>query len=198
MPNIIQFGGGGGGAKIGVTLNEDGTQNVLLSDNGTVLDLAAGTADATATNEDVLDGKTFYAGGVKKTGSFVVAPDKVLLWENPNPAATVFEGKSIPVEGTNFTHYIIECKFENGVPSTLDWPTTYTVINKYGEAVTGQLGGACIANSFAKGYFPAMRYITAANDTTVTFSYGLYNSSTSNNRCIPIRIYGTNNFDLNT
>lgn len=54
---------GGGGAKIGITLNEDGTQNLFLTDNNTVLDLLVGTEDATATSSDVVSGKTFYAQG---------------------------------------------------------------------------------------------------------------------------------------
>lgn len=52
---------GGGGAKIGVTLSEDDTQNLFITDNNTVLNLLVGTEDATATPADVISGKTFYA-----------------------------------------------------------------------------------------------------------------------------------------
>lgn len=58
-----------GGAKLAATYNEDGTQNLIIADNGTVLDLVSLTADADATAEDVAEGKIFYAQGYRRIGT---------------------------------------------------------------------------------------------------------------------------------
>ena len=101
---------GGGGAKIGVTLNEDGTQNLFLTDNNTVLNLLAGTEDATATPADVASGKTFYAQGQKKTGTATMEPavtEPVLLWTNTNPNAE-FAAQTLQLDMSNYGGALIE------------------------------------------------------------------------------------------
>lgn len=95
---------GGGGAKIGVTLNEDDTQNLFITDNNTVLNLLVGTEDATATSSDVVSGKTFYAQGQKKTGTGI---NPVLLWTNENPTSD-YSGGEISVD--IYPAYIVEVK----------------------------------------------------------------------------------------
>lgn len=96
---------GGGGAKIGVTLNEDDTQNLFITDNNTVLNLLVGTEDATATPADVASGKTFYAQGQKKTGAAVTEP--VLLWTNTNPNAE-FTPQTIALDMSGYGGALIE------------------------------------------------------------------------------------------
>lgn len=100
---------GGGGAKIGVTLNEDDTQNLFITDNNTVLNLLVGTEDATATPADVASGKTFYARGEKKTGT-AVSYEPVLLWTNPSPTES-FAKQTITLNGDGYTGYIVEAKY---------------------------------------------------------------------------------------
>lgn len=192
MPNIIQFGGGGG-AKIGVTLNEDGTQNVLLSDNGTALDLAAGTADATATAADVLQGKTFYAGGVKKTGTFVV-PDNnpVLLWENPNPAAA-FNPQKIALDLSEYSKVIISAVYIISNPSAIFAPIIVDKTNAE-AATTGNPALVCgtVPSVDAYGISPLVGRAVAVFNDGVKFYTGKSSSSGTpdNGVCIPYRIWG--------
>ena len=63
--------GGGGGTTVASTPNEDGTQNLIISDDGSVIDLQALTADANATAADIAADKTAYVDGIKVTGEMV-------------------------------------------------------------------------------------------------------------------------------
>ena len=181
----------GGGATIGVTLNEDGTQNVLLSDNGTALDLAAGTADATATNEDVLEGKTFYSGGVKKTGTFVV-PGPVLLWENPNPGA-VFNPQKIALDLSEYSKVIISAVFSTGSPDVISAPIIVDKTNAE-AANTGNPALVCgtVPSVDAYGISPLVGRAVAVFNDGVKFYVGKQSSSgtANNSACVPYRIWG--------
>lgn len=201
MPNIIQFGGGGG-AKIGVTLNEDGTQNVLLSDNGTVLDLAAGTADATATAADVLQGKTFYSGGVKKTGTFVV-PGPVLLWTNPDTSVD-FPAQTVELDLSEYSGILVNA-FNEKTAASQTYPgdglsaPQYFVKGKeypYTAQPDKRNGLACVRSNLG-GVYPnplnSAQYVRgiAITDSGVTFTKAVYpNNASSNYVCIPYRIWG--------
>ena len=201
MPNIIQFGGGGG-AKIGVTLNEDGTQNVLLSDNGTVLDLAAGTADATATNEDVLEGKTFYAGGLKKTGTFVV-PGPVLLWTNPDPSVA-FPAQTISLDLSEYSGILVNAFNAKTAASQtfpgdgLSAPQYFEKGKEYpSETQPNKRNGLACIRSNTGGVYPnpmnSAQYVRgiAVTDTGVTFTKAIYpNNASGNDACVPYRIWG--------
>lgn len=161
-----------GGAKIGVTLNDDGTQNILITDNGSVLDLAAGTADATATAADVMSGKTFYAEGVKKTGTLTYSAfDPVLLWTNASPTST-FTAQTISVDGAGYSSYMIELRDQTTTEVYGVW-----VIDKAIGRYTMYFNG------------PRSRGITSMSDTDIVFSQGKY-STNNNTVCIPQRIWG--------
>lgn len=98
------------GAQLAVTLNEDGTQNLSILDDGKVFDLPALTDDADATPEDVAEGKVFYAKGYRRVGEFVPeTPVPVLLWTNENRSSNGgFAAQTVTVAGDEYDAYLIQ------------------------------------------------------------------------------------------
>lgn len=73
---LLKSGSGSGtGSTIGVTYNEDGTQNIIIGDNGNIVDLAALTADADATTNDIANGKIAYINGQRVIGTVIDAEE---------------------------------------------------------------------------------------------------------------------------
>ena len=176
---------GGGGAKIGVTLNEDGTQNLFLTDNNTVLNLLVGTEDATATPADVVNGKTFYAQGQKKTGTAATGP--VLLWTNENPTLA-FAAQTLTFAG-EWPAFLVEAKYYNS--STINPCITYLVPVAPVAVIAGGSGPT--------DYVAASRQIVAVTTNSIQFgsSYlsGAYAQPTGV-YLVPTRIWGVK-FTLN-
>lgn len=170
---------GGGGAKIGVTLNEDGTQNLFLTDNNTVLDLLVGTEDATATPADVASGKTFYAQGQKKTGSAVTEP--VLLWTNESPTSA-FKAQTLTFAG-EWSAFLVEAKPTN---SSSKAPNVTYLDVATPPAVIAVGGGPT-------DYLAWSRQIVAVTMNSIQFgsSYasGAY-AQPGGYYCVPTRIWG--------
>lgn len=183
MANIVRLGGGsGGGAKIGVTLNDDGTQNLFITETGDLPDLAAITADADAEAEDVLYGKTFYSMGVKKVGSLTLKAD--LLWENPDQTVS-FAEQDVVVDGDPFSAYLVEGKGYYNAELT----TGITMIPKDG---TPKAMSAIKVNGTAI----SVRYVSA-NGNTISFGSGGTvtpgsSQAPGDTNCIPTRIWGVN------
>ena len=176
---------GGGGAKIGVTLNEDGTQNLFLTDNNTVLNLLAGTEDATATSADVASGKTFYAQGQKKTGTATMEP--ALLWTNPSPTKA-FAAQTLTFSG-EWSAFLVEAKYTNS--SSITPCITYLDPVAPVAVIAGGSGPT--------GYSAASRQIVAVTTSSIQFgsSYrsGAYAEPTGE-FLVPTRIWGVK-FTLN-
>lgn len=165
-----------GGAKIGVTLNDDGTQNLYITDNGSVLDLATGTADATATAADVMSGKTFYAEGVKKTGTLTASAfDPVLLWTNASPTSN-FNAQTLSLSGQQYSAYVIEIQSTTNNSNML--VKTYLPFG-----FTGRVYASTVAAFFN-------RDITSVSSTGITFGYGYQGNASGNDYGIPTRIWG--------
>lgn len=170
---------GGGGAKIGVTLNEDGTQNLFLTDNNTVLDLLVGTEDATATPADVASGKTFYAQGQKKTGTAVTEP--VLLWTNESPTSE-FKAQTLTFAG-EWSAFLVEVKYTNS--STKTPSVAYLDVATPPNVIAGGSGPS--------DYIAVSRQIVAVTANSVKFGSS-YASAAYNQPegyyCVPTRIWG--------
>lgn len=173
-------GGTRANAKIASILNEDGTQNLIITDSGTVLDLESLTSDATATEEDVANGKTFYTNGIKKTGTSS-ASDPVLLWTNPDPTKE-FAAQTITV--TEYPTYIIHYRSHHytGINITNRDVPVWSYLNSKmsGVAVTYPYTGSSSGN--------ASRTATYTNGN-ITFSAGSGVNS-PNYYMIPEEIYG--------
>ena len=171
---------GGGGAKIGVTLNEDDTQNLFITDNNTVLNLLVGTEDATATSADVASGKTFYAQGRKKTGT-AVSYEPVLLWTNPDRTKT-FAAKTLTVE-SGYSAYLIEI-----------WPWTNSLSSASLEITYVPFGTNRTAYG---GRASNYREISEAIDGSIVFGNGhSAGQDASGKWAVPTRIWGVK-FTLN-
>lgn len=179
MANIMRFGGGVGGAKLGVTLNEDGTQNLFITDNNTALDLLVATADATATPADVASGKTFYAQGEKKTGTAVMEP--VLLWTNPSPTSA-FKSQTLTFAG-EWSAFLVEVKYTNSSKKTPS--VAYLDVATPPDVIAGGSGPA--------DYIAVSRQIIAVTTNSIEFgsSYAsaAYNQPVTTH-CVPTRIWG--------
>lgn len=173
MANIMRIGGGAGGAKLGVTLNEDGTQNLFITDNNTALDLLVGTEDATATPADVASGKTFYAQGQKKTGTAVTEP--VLLWTNPDRTKE-FGTKTLTV-ASGYSAYLIEIWPWINSTSKDSLTITYVPFGTNGTAYGGR----------SSNY----REISEATDGSIVFGNGhSAGQDASGKWAVPTRIWG--------
>lgn len=176
---------GGGGAKIGVTLNEDGTQNLFLTDNNTVLDLLVGTEDATATPADVASGKTFYAQGQKKTGTAVTEP--VLLWTNANPNAE-FAPQTIALDMSSYGGALIETgSMQAGV--NVDKSINYVRKQSGYQAIGSVRAGHDTTSGYSSGHSYGSRDVIVS-DTGMQFMDGYNNNNKVNGGMIPTRIWG--------
>lgn len=165
---------GGGGAKIGVTLNEDDTQNLFITDNNTVLNLLVGTEDATATPADVISGKTFYAQGQKKNGT-AVSYEPVLLWTNPDRTKT-FAAQTLTV-ASGYSAYLIEIWPWINSTSVDLLTITYVPLGTNGTAYGGR----------ASNY----REISEAADGSIVFGNGhSAGQNASGKWAVPTRIWG--------
>lgn len=180
MANIMRLGGGGGGAQLAVTLNEDGTQNLFITENGDLPDLAAVTVDADANAEDVLYGKTFYAMGVKKVGSLDPAP--ALLWTNESPTSNFQHDQTISLP-VGYSGYIVEIRASTGNDKT---GTGFVRVGERNKAVCVDANGNSAAGDVT------YRFIVAARESDIVFGYGGLNSSSSDGYGIPTRIWGVN------
>lgn len=182
---------GGGGAKIGVTLNEDDTQNLFITDNNTVLNLLVGTEDATATPADVASGKTFYAQGQKKTGAAVTEP--VLLWTNTNPNAE-FAPQTIALDMSGYGGALIET---GSLQASINVDKSINYVRKQSgyQAIGSVRAGQDITSGYSSGHSYGSRDVIVS-DTGMQF----LNAYTSNNKVnayvIPTRIWGVK-FTLN-
>lgn len=177
---------GGGGAKIGVTLNEDGTQNLFLTDNNTVLDLLVGTEDATAAPADVASGKTFYAQGQKKTGTAVTEP--VLLWTNPSPNAE-FAPQTIALDMSSYGSALIET---GSLQMSINVDKFINYVRKQDgyQGLGSVRAGNSSSGSYSRGTAYGMRDVIVS-DTGLQFMDGYYyNGTKSNGYIIPTRIWG--------
>lgn len=187
MPNIMRLGGGGGGAKLATVLNEDGTQNLLISDNGTVFDLASLTADADAAAEDVASGKVFYAQGKRLVGA--ANNDPVLLWENPNPTSK-FAAQTVTINYSEYNALLIENVNLHGEGSRVYVVGLYFL----SETVAQYLLNKNDLSSYGLVGLAA-REVTFTNGNTVTFSDSNFfqtsgSGASSENYAIPTRIWG--------
>ena len=189
---------GGGGAKIGVTLNEDGTQNLFLTDNNTVLNLLTGTEDATATPADVASGKTFYAQGQKKMGT-AVSYEPVLLWSQAYTNGMSWGAQTISLNN-GFNAYLVELSFglyNSEVYSSkkaidyLEFGTWADSFHSYKALCAADIssGSNRVSNS---------RVVLSCKDGEIQFGRGLKGSKNSyDDHCaIPTRIWGVK-FTLN-
>lgn len=177
---------GGGGAKIGITLNEDGTQNLFLTDNNTVLNLLVGTEDATATPADVVSGKTFYAWGQKKTGTAVTAP--TLLWTNSNPNAE-FTSQTVALDMSGYGGALIET---GSLQANINVDKFINYVRKQDgyQGLGSVRPGNDTSTSYSRGTTYGMRDVIVS-DTGLQFMDGYYyNGTKSNNFVIPTRIWG--------
>lgn len=191
MANIMRFGGGVGGAKLGVTLNEDGTQNLFITDNNTALDLLVATADATATPADVASGKTFYAQGEKKTGTAVTEP--VLLWTNANPNAE-FAPQTIALDMSSYGGALIETgSMQAGV--NVDKSINYVRKQSGYQAIGSVRAGSDTTSGYSSGHSYGSRDVIVS-DTGMQFMNGYINNNKTNGGMIPTRIWGVK-FTLN-
>lgn len=183
---------GGGGAKIGVTLNEDGTQNLFLTDNNTVLNLLTGTEDATATPADVASGKTFYAQGQKKTGTATMEP--VLLWTNTNPNAE-FAAQTLQLDMSSYGSALIET---GSLQSDINVDKFINYVRKQNgyQGLGSVRPGNGTSTSYSCGTTYGMRDVIVS-DTGLQFMDGYYYNGTKSNKfVIPTRIWGVK-FTLN-
>lgn len=185
MANIMRIGGGAGGAKLGVTLNEDGTQNLFITDNNTALDLLVGTEDATATPADVESGKTFYAQGQKKTGTAVTEP--VLLWTNANPNAE-FAPQTIALDMSSYGGALIETgSMQSGV--NVDKSINYVRKQSGYQAIGSVRAGHDTTSGYSSGHSYGSRDVIVS-DTGMQFMNGYNNNNKVNGGMIPTRIWG--------
>lgn len=182
---------GGGGAKIGVTLNEDGTQNLFLTDNNTVLNLLAGTEDATATSADVASGKTFYAQGQKKTGAAVTEP--VLLWTNTNPNAE-FAPQTIALDMSGYGGALIET---GSLQASVNVDKSINYVRKQSgyQAIGSVRAGQDTTSGYSSGHSYGSRDVIVS-DTGMQFMNGYISNNKVNGAMIPTRIWGVK-FTLN-
>ena len=188
---------GGGGAKIGVTLNEDGTQNLFLTDNNTVLNLLVGTEDATATPADVASGKTFYAQGQKKTGAAMTGP--VLLWSQAYTNGMTWGAQTISLNN-GFNAYLVELSFglyyngEYNSRKSIDYLEFGTWANS-NDSYKALCAGTMIGGSAGKSN---SRVILSCKDGEIQFGRGVRGKDGlyEDHCAIPTRIWGVK-FTLN-
>lgn len=189
---------GGGGAKIGVTLNEDGTQNLFLTDNNTVLNLLTGTEDATATPADVASGKTFYAQGQKKMG-MAVSYEPVLLWSQAYTNGMSWGAQTISLNN-GFNAYLVELSFGlyNSEVYSSKKAIDYLEFGTWADSV-GSYKALCAANiSSGSNRVSNSRVVLSCKDGEIQFGRGLKGSKNAyDDHCaIPTRIWGVK-FTLN-
>lgn len=176
---------GGGGAKIGVTLNEDDTQNLFITDNNTVLNLLVGTEDATATPADVASGKTFYAQGQKKTGAAVTEP--VLLWTNTNPNAE-FAPQTIALDMSGYGGALIET---GSLQASVNVDKSINYVRKQSgyQAIGSVRAGQDTISGYSSGHSYGSRDVIVSDIGMQFLNAYSYNNKT-NVYVIPTRIWG--------
>lgn len=181
--------------QVGVMLDDDGNQKIVINDSGGVINLASLTSDADAVEEDVTDGKIFYANGARKVGTAIPAdPAPVLLWTNASPTSEF--GNQDVILPTGYSAYIIEYRFST---SDASYGQTYFDFN-------GDDGALGVFSSAAVKYqalymYSAGRMILGVEDGKISFGTGFYSAATSraaggslgeysNTYGIPTRIWG--------
>lgn len=185
-------GGSRAGAKIATTLNEDGTQNIYINDNTeTVIDLKSLTNDATATAEDVASGKTFYAKGIKYTGTGAGNP--VLLWSQAYTNGMSWGAQTLSLD-KGFDAYLVELSFGlyyNGEYSSMK-SIDYLEFGTWANTVSSYKA-LCVANiSSGSNRNSNSRTVLSCKDGEIQFGRGLrgYDNVYNDYCAIPTRIWG--------
>lgn len=196
LGNGISIRGGNsraGGAKIATTLNEDGTQNIYISDDAeTVIDLKSLTKDATATAEDVASGKTFYAQGTKYTGTGAGNP--VLLWSQTYTNGMSWGAQTVSISGTGYDAYLVELTFgriNNDTSYNTATNIHYLPFGEWaGDKNTSKMLGVGTITS-GSSWCSNARSILKCSTEGIQFARGMSGYSGVSDYCaIPTRIWG--------
>lgn len=155
----------GSGVKLGVSFNDDDTQNLFISDNGTPIDYAAIPTDVAP----IADLDPLF-------------PAPTLLWTNPD-LSVLFPAQTIALDGAEYSAYIVETRVS--ISTTALQPNTSKSFVNMGETGT--------AAAFVDITSPAAsRAITDVTETGLTFANGFASGSYNANNAyaIPTRIWG--------
>ena len=143
------------------------------------------TKDATATANDIAEGKTAWVNGKRITGLGVssnIPTSGTLLWTNSSPN-TAFSPQTITIEKSDNYRYI---QVDSIGGSTVPLTSFSTQIYKNNTS-------NALSAYYTDGYISVRLMKISGNNITFGTGYIGQNSQTSNNNyCIPLRIYGLN------
>ena len=143
------------------------------------------TKNATATANDIAEGKTAWVNGECITGLGVsnnIPANGTLLWTNSSPS-TSFSAQTITIENSDNYRYI---QVDSIGGSTVPLTSFSTQIYKNNTS-------NALSSYYTDGYISVRLMKISGNNITFGTGYIGQNSQTSsNNYCIPLRIYGLN------
>ena len=143
------------------------------------------TKDATATANDIAKGKTAWVNGECITGLGVnsnIPASGTLLWTNPSPS-TAFASQTITIENSDNYRYI---QVDSIGGSTVPLTSFSTQIYKNNTS-------NALSSYYTDGYISTRLMKISGNNITFNTGFiGQSNKTSSDNYCIPLRIYGLN------
>ena len=116
---------------------------------------------------------------------------KTILWTNPSPSST-FPNSTLTLSETINNYKYIGFEYKVSTVNSKSITLVFSVSDfkkSYGTTSTLIYLGSTDGN-----YNGFVRYMMYANDTSLNASYAMrtLNSSTDNNYCIPLYVYGIN------